>query len=84
MNTHYIPLDSPFMLLFGWLQYVIVWSQSHGITLLDYHISYFHLALGGFIIYTVLKHLPIWKDMEEWDDMPQPYHSEYEDDFNDW
>lgn len=75
-------LTTIFNMLFFWLSKVVLWTQTNGITLYGNTFSFFDLALGGYVLYVALSKLPIWEKME--DEFPEPYHSEYEDEWEDF
>ena len=70
-------LTDIFNMLFYYVGQVITWTQTNYVEVLTYRFSFFDLALGGYAMYLVLEKLPIWDKV----DFPEPYHSEYEDDF---
>ena len=73
-------LTAVFNMLFYWTSYVVLWSQTHGITLYGRTFSFFDLAIGGYVLYVAISNLPFWDSVEDW---PEPYHSEYEGDWED-
>ena len=72
-DAYVFDVSALFTLLLDQLSRVVTWAQTHSVGIYGHRVSFFHLALGGMIIYTVLSVLPIW------DSFPEPYHSEFED-----
>lgn len=70
-----------FNMLFYWLSTVVLWSQTHGITLYQKTFSFFDLAIGGYVLYVAISKLPFWDQVDDW---PEPFHSEYEDEWEDY
>ena len=73
-NSITFDITAWFNMLLFYLSKVVLWTQTHFIGYGEHRVSFFHLALGGLIIWIILSRLPIW------DSIPEPNHSEYEDD----